>query len=204
MGQTIRHAGRLAALMVPAVGAALLLNGQTAAGGGGCRGVAVTEASGSAVTMNDSCFLPTVLHAEPGATVSFTNPSAQPHTVSGANAEWGNYEEVRSGGGSVTVTFDKPGTYPYFCFVHPGMIGVVVVGDGWRGAPGLPPLVKAANLQPAAGGISDEPATAPAAVEAAAEGDSNQSVLVGALGVLLGAGAAGAGFAARSFRRGKV
>jgi len=27
-------------------------------------------------------------------------------------------------------TFDKPGTYPYYCSLHPKMTGQVVVGGG--------------------------------------------------------------------------
>ena len=33
------------------------------------------------------------------------------------------------------MRLDQAGTYPFFCYVHPGMVGVVVVGDGrGRGA----------------------------------------------------------------------
>jgi plastocyanin len=29
--------------------------------------------------------------------------------------------------GSFSYTFDKPGTYPYFCAIHPHMTGTVIV-----------------------------------------------------------------------------
>ncbi len=35
--------------------------------------------------------------------------------------------------GSFTVTFNKPGTYDYFCAFHPGMLGQVIVGSGGEG-----------------------------------------------------------------------
>jgi plastocyanin len=30
-------------------------------------------------------------------------------------------------GGTYSFTFDKAGTYPYHCTIHPGMTGVVIV-----------------------------------------------------------------------------
>jgi hypothetical protein len=33
-------------------------------------------------------------------------------------------------GKSVTFRFDEEGVYPFFCCLHPGMAGAVVVGDG--------------------------------------------------------------------------
>jgi plastocyanin len=30
-------------------------------------------------------------------------------------------------GGTYTVTFTRPGTYPYACLIHPRMVGEVVV-----------------------------------------------------------------------------
>ncbi|TMB60918.1 MAG: hypothetical protein E6J49_11110 [Chloroflexi bacterium] len=32
-------------------------------------------------------------------------------------------------GTNVSQTFSQPGIYPYMCYVHPGMAGIVVVGD---------------------------------------------------------------------------
>ena len=33
-------------------------------------------------------------------------------------------------GDRTSVRLEQAGTYPFFCYVHPGMVGVVVVGDG--------------------------------------------------------------------------
>lgn len=98
--------------------------------GGACRGVTSTEGSGDSVSMTDSlCFTPTVLHVEPGTRVTWVNDGREPHSVAGATIAWGNYEEYRQRE-SVSHTFTDPGTYPYYCFVHNGMIGAIVVGDG--------------------------------------------------------------------------
>ena len=89
--------------------------------------------------MDDAlCFTPTVLYVEPGEEVTWKNTgSAVPHSVAGANTSWGNYETVAPGE-SVTLRFENPGTYSYYCFEHNGMVGAVVVGDGKAGAMAQP------------------------------------------------------------------
>lgn len=99
--------------------------------GGGCRAEPVTEGQGTTVLMELACFKPTIAHISAGETVTFINQDEMTHTVTGANASWGDYEEVAFGG-SVSHRFDNAGVYPYFCRLHPGMIGAVVV-DGAGG-----------------------------------------------------------------------
>jgi hypothetical protein len=60
------------------------------------------------------------------------------------------------------VRLDKAGTYPFFCYAHPGMVGVVVVGDGQGlGASGAGlaaptgPESVAAEAGPAAGAATE-------------------------------------------------
>lgn len=99
-----------------------------ASGGGGCGGP-VTSATGIAITIKDYCFGPTVLYAQPGETVTWTNKDRGiPHNVAGANMAWGSFETIRRNK-SVSYAFDEAGVYSYVCTVHPGMVGTVVVGD---------------------------------------------------------------------------
>ncbi len=98
-------------------------------GGGGCHGEAMTDARGTAVVMESSCFLPTVLRVEAGDAVTFANRDPVAHMVTGAANSWGEYEELYQGD-SVVYSFDESGVYPYFCLLHPGMVGAIVVGDG--------------------------------------------------------------------------
>ena len=102
--------------------------GGAAHAGGGCRGEPATAAQGDHVYMDGACFHPTVLYAQPGETITWLNGESLAHTVTGANSAWGDYTELGIGD-SVAQRFDAPGTYPYFCLLHPGMIGAVVVGD---------------------------------------------------------------------------
>ncbi len=77
----------------------------------------------------NDCFTPTVLHIQPGQSVTWINRDKEAHTISGANIAWGDYRELAFGA-SVTHQFTTPGAYPYYCFLHDGMIRAVVVGDG--------------------------------------------------------------------------
>jgi plastocyanin len=142
---------RLRALVpLLAIVAATVLAAPPAAAGGGCHAPA-TEGRGSAIALTDLCFTPTVLRVAPGSEVTILNRDSIEHPLSRPGGEWG---WDGAAGTRTTVRLDQAGTYPFFCYVHPGMVGVVVVGDG-RGSGG--PLVEvdaapapAAAAQPAA------------------------------------------------------
>ena len=114
-------AGALAGIMLTQIPA-------TASGGGGC-GRPVTDARGARVAIRTFCFTPTVLHVDPGQTVTWTNRDPFAHNVMGASAAWGSFDFVKPGR-SVSYRFTRAGTYPFVCTLHPGMVGAVVVGDG--------------------------------------------------------------------------
>ena len=101
-----------------------------ASAGGGCHQPEVSEGTGTTVETRNVCFEPTVLRVPPGTTVTFVNRDGVPHSLTGVNLD--GWDEL---GADVAVQhrFDAPGLYPYMCNLHPGMTGVVVVGDG-RGA----------------------------------------------------------------------
>ncbi len=126
-----RGSGAVAAFVVFA--AILLVPGSASASGGGGCGGPVTDEAGSEVDIVDYCFSPTILRVEPGDVVAFTNRDRAPHSVLGANATWGDYDDMRRRQ-AITYRFAEPGVYPYVCTYHVGMVGVVVVGDGGGGA----------------------------------------------------------------------
>ncbi|MEO8538566.1 MAG: cupredoxin domain-containing protein [bacterium] len=166
--------------------------------GGGCRSRASSEASGDAVRMDEGCFVPTVLRVETGTEVTFANKSEVSHTVSGATLEWGSYDPLGNGD-AVTYNFDKPGTYPFFCLLHPGMIGAVVVGDGKSTAAQLPPsrvIQTSAVIVPTATALQITSATT---ASSPSNGDSN-GLLIGGISAAAGAIIATAGFGVRALR----
>lgn len=125
-GHTIRRA------MLMVVGMTLFLGFSPevahASGGGGC-GRAVTDKAGTRVNIRNYCFGPTILRVRPGDTVTWVNRDGFPHTVLGANGAWGGYDRLGRDK-EISFRFVSSGVYPYVCTYHPGMIGVVVVGNG--------------------------------------------------------------------------
>lgn len=158
---------------------------ETALGGGGCRGRPSTEGTGTSIEMRETCFQPTVLHVEAGAKVTWTNSDPAAHSVAGATLEWGNYTTL-SQSASVSYTFERPGTFPYYCFEHNGMIGAIVVGDGRGSGAGQ-------AVQPAAP-PAPSPSSEPTVNAAETKGDPRgsfagwQSLVIAALLGLVGGG----------------
>lgn len=113
---------------------AILSPGPVAAGGGchaeptGMISQARGEGAEPIAHIAECVFEPSVLYVEPRAAVTWVNKDAMPHTVTGVRLSWGN-ESFLSRGDELTATFPKSGVFPYYCVVHPGMVGVVVVGD---------------------------------------------------------------------------
>lgn len=102
------------------------------AAGGGCipQAGTPTEGTGVAVSLKSCLFGPAILHAPVGVPVTWTNDDYVPHAVAGAG--WSANADpfgMFAPGSSVTHTFDAPGIYAYMCHIHPGMAGLVIVGD---------------------------------------------------------------------------
>ena len=128
----------------------VLFSAQAAAGGGFCRGVPVTDTSTDRVFMADNCFTPTIVRIDVGQSVTWTNKDGTPHVVAGANGSWGTYDEIGQGG-RTTIRFTRSGVYPYFCIIHAGMIGAVVVGDGEASLGSSGAVVPVAAISPSSG-----------------------------------------------------
>jgi plastocyanin len=97
-----------------------------AAAGGGCHRPA-TEGRGTTLTLTELCFSPSVLRVAPGSEVRIVNRDTLTHPLGRPGGEWAWEGNV---GDRVTVRLDHDGVYPFFCYAHPGMVGVVVAGDG--------------------------------------------------------------------------
>jgi plastocyanin len=99
----------------------------------------------AAVTIQNFAFMPATLTVAPGTTVTWTQRDQAPHTAtSGApgDADAGAvFASPRlAPGETFSFRFTDSGTYPYFCEVHPRMLGVVeVTGATTPAAPTAPP-----------------------------------------------------------------
>lgn len=77
------------------------------------------------VTIHDDAFSPATLTVEAGQTVTFANRDDDAHTVTATD---GSFDSKGLDSGSVWQhRFDRPGTYAYFCELHPFMKGTIVV-----------------------------------------------------------------------------
>jgi plastocyanin len=88
-----------------------------------------TAASGDTETVDilePWVFAPTSLDIAVGATVTWVNRTDTTHTVTGDDLAFDDSGPIAPGE-SFSTTFEHPGTYPYRCGPHPGMVGEIVV-----------------------------------------------------------------------------
>jgi len=79
------------------------------------------------VAIRDYAFSPEAISVMPGTTLTWTNYDVAPHTVTGVSGPAPLSSPELHQGQSWSYTFERSGTYRYYCAVHPSMIGTVVV-----------------------------------------------------------------------------
>ena len=86
---------------------------------------AAPPAGGTAIAVEAFAFSPATVTVQAGQPVTWENHDPAEHTVT---AEDGSFDsgDLAPGAGFET-TFDSPGEHRYFCALHPGMKGMVVV-----------------------------------------------------------------------------
>lgn len=84
----------------------------------------------ASVTIDNFTFNPPRLAVKAGATVTWTNKDDIPHALAAVNHAFRS--KALDTDASYSFTFTTPGTYAYFCSLHPHMTGTIVV----EGAPG--------------------------------------------------------------------
>jgi plastocyanin len=85
----------------------------------------VAESKASAISIDNFNFSPATLTVAAGTSVTWTNKDDIPHTVVEKS------QKFKSKGldtdDNFSFTFAEPGTYEYFCGMHPKMVGKVIV-----------------------------------------------------------------------------
>lgn len=84
-------------------------------------------AAANAVAIHNFTFGPKALTVPVGTKVVWTNDDDDPHTVTSEADAKPLKSPPLDTGESFAFTFDKPGTYRYFCSIHPHMQGTIVV-----------------------------------------------------------------------------
>ena len=83
------------------------------------------HAADAEVDIDNFAFKPDALTVKAGTAVVFRNRDDIPHSVVGAEGEF--HSKALDTDDSFAFTFAKPGTYAYFCGLHPKMKGEIVV-----------------------------------------------------------------------------
>ncbi len=85
---------------------------------------AAARAAELAVKIDNFTFAPQAITVKAGTTVTWTNDDDIPHTVTST----GHFRSrALDTGDKFTFTFTTPGTYEYFCSLHPHMQGSIIV-----------------------------------------------------------------------------
>jgi len=71
-------------------------------------------------------FQPAYIQVPVGTTVTWTNNDNVGHTVTFRNGMMDS-GRIDAGGGTFRYTFASKGIFPYYCTIHPSMVGVVIV-----------------------------------------------------------------------------
>jgi plastocyanin len=112
-----RSAGTLLACAL-GVCALTLTAGSAAATGG-------PPPTGPRSVIEDRAYKPGGITVAAGQTVTWHNETLTPHTVTSTTGLFGSGR--LNGGETYTITFANPGTFNYYCTIHPTMKGAVTV-----------------------------------------------------------------------------
>jgi plastocyanin len=101
-----------------------------------------SEADGTVITLSQLMFKPATTEIKVGTKVTWTNDESISHTItsgeptgidagtslrSGEKPDGMFDEQLAKQGDSFSFTYEKAGTYPYYCDIHNGMNAEVVV-----------------------------------------------------------------------------
>jgi amicyanin len=89
-------------------------------------GWADTTPQSIAVSIDNFTFTPPTLTVKAGTTVTWTNKDDIPHGIAATNNAFTRSKALDTDD-SYSFTFTTPGTYQYFCYIHPHMVGTIVV-----------------------------------------------------------------------------
>jgi plastocyanin len=106
------------ALVLPLAVASVLVLHPT-----GAKGEAA--ASGMEVRVDNFTFGPATLTVPVNSTVTWVNKDDLPHVIASNDGVFKS--KALDTEDKYSFTFSKPGTYAYFCSIHPKMVGTIIV-----------------------------------------------------------------------------
>jgi plastocyanin len=87
--------------------------------------IAARAEDASQVVIKAFKYEPQAIKVAAGTTVTWTNKDPEPHTVVDKGGKFRS--AALDTGDTFSFTFNDPGTYTYFCSLHPHMVGTVEV-----------------------------------------------------------------------------
>jgi plastocyanin len=119
---TLTHKNKIAALLC----GMSLLNLSIFALGGEMKNADSTSAKENKIEIKDFAFNPQTLTVKSGEKVTWINRDEEPHTVVSVEKQFKKSTALDTDQ-EFTITAGAPGTYTYFCSVHPKMTGTIIV-----------------------------------------------------------------------------
>ena len=111
------------ALIIFAIGSLFLANSSF---GQAEKGASADAATKNQIVIKDFHFTPETLTVKSGEKITWINRDEEPHTVVSVEKQFKKSTALDTDQ-EFTITAGTPGTYTYFCSVHPKMTGTIVV-----------------------------------------------------------------------------
>ena len=93
---------------------------------GEMKGTESIGASGNRIEIKDFAFNPQTTTVKSGQKITWINHDEEPHTVVSVGKKFQKSSALDTDQ-EFSITAGAPGTYEYFCSVHPKMTGTIVV-----------------------------------------------------------------------------
>jgi plastocyanin len=90
------------------------------------KGASADNTKTNQIVIKDFHFDPQVLTVKSGEKITWTNRDEEPHTVVSVEKQFKKSGPLDTDQ-EFTITAGAPGTYTYYCSVHPKMTGTIVV-----------------------------------------------------------------------------
>jgi len=90
------------------------------------KGASADGAKTNQIVIKDFHFTPQTLTVKAGEKITWINRDEEPHTVVSVEKQFKKSAPLDTDQ-EFTVTVGAPGTYTYFCSVHPKMTGTIIV-----------------------------------------------------------------------------
>ena len=93
---------------------------------GEMKGTESIGASGNRIEIKDFAFNPQTITVKSGDKITWINRDEEPHTIVSVEKQFKKSSALDTDQ-EFTITAGAPGTYTYYCSVHPKMTGTIVI-----------------------------------------------------------------------------